>query len=259
MKRLRENHGYALRAEALSRRAVVFAHRQRGPLLLMLLFVLLASRRGSQLASPQVWDEEGAMIGGFLDHGWDDLLRPMNGYLLLVPKLIVGVSLAVSLCHYPAVATALAWALIMAVGLAIALSPTHLRARAACAVAVFAVPTDPEVFGLALYTFWWSSILVLLLAVWDERRPAVALRLAYLVAGGLSSPVIVAVLPVLYFRAWRLRARRPEIGIALAATAICAVQLHFIALGHAGHLSPLGSILRKAVPKLRGGHARGNL
>ena len=199
------------------------------------------------------------MIGGFLDHGWDDLLRPLNGYLLLVPKLIVGVSLGVSLCHYPAVATTLAWALILAVGLAVALSPTHLRARAACAVAVFAVPTDPEVFGLALYTFWWSSILVLLLAVWDERRPAVTLRLAYLVAGGLSSPVIVAVLPVLYLRAWRFRARRAETVIAVAATALCAVQLHFIAQGHAGRLPPLASILRNALPKLLGGFALGNL
>jgi hypothetical protein len=259
MRHIQENKGYALKAGALSRRSIVFVHRQRVLLLLVLLFVLLASRRWSQLASPQVWDEEGAMIGGFLEHGWNDLLRPLNGYLLLVPKLIVGVSLAVSLSHYPAVATGLAWAVILAVGLAVALSPTHLRARAACAVAVFAVPTDPEVFGLALYTFWWASILVLLLAVWDERRPAVALRLAYLAAGGLSSPVIVAVLPVLYFRAWRFRERRAEVGIALAATAVCAVQLHFVALGHAGHLPPPGSVLRNVVPKLLGGFAVGDL
>jgi hypothetical protein len=55
------------------------------PLLLAAFFCLLMTRRWSQIASPQVWAEDGTQtIYGFITHGWVALLQPVNGYLITV-------------------------------------------------------------------------------------------------------------------------------------------------------------------------------
>jgi hypothetical protein len=237
---------------ALSRVAKLLSGRLRIPLLFVLFLGLLASRRWAQLAHPQVWDEEGMFISGPIANGWADFLQPVNGYLLLVPKAIARASLALSYYQYPLVSTIATWLFIASVGLAVALAPTSLRGRWLCAMAVFFVPTDPEVFGLTLYTFWWASILVILLPLWDETKPWLWLRLGFVLAGGLSSPVVIAVLPMLYLRAFIYRARRSELVVALAATAVAVVQLHFTIGGSAASAPPVGSILRNVIPKFSG-------
>ena len=230
----------------------------RIPILLAVFLGLLASRRWDQLVRPQVWDEEGQLISGCIHHGWGDLLVPVNGYLLFVPKVIVHISLAVSVYQYPLVGTALTWLFTVFVGLAIALSPTHLKGRVFCSMAPFLVPTNPEVFGLTLYSFWWASILLLLLPLWDEARPCFTLRLGLLLAGGMSSPVIVAILPLLYVRAFRYRNSRAEKGLALAGTAVAAVQLHFVATEAVNQKAPAGAFLAHVIPKFCGWFVAGN-
>jgi hypothetical protein len=220
---------------------------------------LLASRRWDQFASPQVWDEESWVIQGLIERGWREIFQPINGYLLIVPKLLLGAALAVSVYEFPTVAMSFTWVLTALIGVAVVFSPTHLKGRVLCALAIFAVPSDPEVFGIALYTFWWTAVLLFLLAVWDERAPALPLRSVYLLAGGLSSPVIVALLPVFYFRAYRYRAHAAEKWLAAGATVVAAVQFYFTRTVAAGEIPPLGSIAYHVIPKFLGSFLVGNL
>lgn len=236
-------------------------------LILAFLF-LLGTRRWQQLISPQIWDEDGvgvngAKLGGsnladYIAHGWSAVFDPVNGYLITVPKLISGLSLLISISHYPIISTVLAWLCIAFVGTAIALAPTRLKGKLLCALAVFLIPSDPEVFGLPLYTFWWTSLLLFLLVLWDDAVPSLGWRLLFLLAGGLSSPVIIVVLPLLYVRVYRYRHRRSEYVVALVATLITIVQMFFIVQTSAGKLPPIHSIISATLPKFFGGILVGN-
>jgi hypothetical protein len=220
--------------------------------LLLLFLGLVVSRRWQQLTQPEVWAEDGRLISSFVGDGWAGIFQPVNGYLVLVPRVITGVSLLVSIYFYPLVSTLLACLFAASVGVAVAVSPTRLRAKLLCAAAVFLVPSDAEVFGLPLYSLWWAPILLILVALWDERRTAPTLRLLYVVIGGLSSPYILVVLPVLYFRALRFRRVRSETLVAAAATAVAAVQACFIVGGASMARPPIASFATYVVPRFCG-------
>ena len=98
----------------------------------------------------------------------------------------------------------------------------------------------------------------MLLPLWDESKSCLWLRLGFLLAGGLSSPIVVAVLPLLYLRAYLFRARRAEIVVALAGTAVAAAQLHFVVANSAAKLSPARSIMENVPPKFWGWFVAGN-
>jgi hypothetical protein len=222
------------------------------PALLFLLFVALAaSRRWQQLVSPQVWAEDGRLITTFIGQGWSAMLQPVNGYLILVPRVITDVSLLISAYYYPLISTLLACGFAGLVGVAVALSPTRLRGKVLCAAAVFLVPSDAEVFGLPLYTLWWAPILLLLVALWDERSPATWLRLVFVAVGGLSSPYVFVVAPVLWVRCFRFR-KRSEAWVALAATAVAAIQGRFILQGAHMASPPVASFATYVVPRFGG-------
>ncbi|WP_313954154.1 hypothetical protein [Accumulibacter sp.] len=225
-------------------------------------FLLLLSRRGAQLFSPQVWDEDGVSVtpGGnvgnipsFLNEGWLSLIDPVNGYLILVPKLITGISLSLTFYEYPLLSTAISFAFIIIIGLAVAFSPTHLSGKYFCAIAIFFIPSDPEVFGLPLYTFWWASLLLFLLVLWDENSEHSALRIIFLLLGGLSSPIIFLALPAFYFRLLLFWRKRIEWTIAISGTAIAFVQLYYVLSASAGSPPSLDAIALGVIPTFFGG------
>lgn len=232
----------------------------RSGLLFVLFLALLFSRRFQQLWVPQVWDEDGTkIIPGFLEHGVMAFLFPVKDMLITVPKLISWASLWISVWNYPLVSTLLTFVFTALVALAVAQSPTRLKGKVWCALAVFAVPSDPEVFGVPLYTFWWAALLLFLLCVWDERHPALWLRAGYLLVGGLSSPAVVLILPVLFFRAWRFRAVAAERLLAPLGALVCAAQvLHTTGGSGVGALS-VSSLLTHPVPVFFGRFLVGNL
>ena len=230
------------------------------PVLLIIFFILLASRRWEQLVSPQVWDEDGRdIIYGFIHYGWSEFLTPVNGYLITLPKMITALSLEVSFLYYPLVSTVLAWVFILLVGLAVALSPTKLKYKCLCALSIFVIPSDPEVFGLPQYTFWWVSLLLFLVILWDERRNDLCWRMFFLIIGGLSSPVIILISPILYFRVYMYRQYRAEVYLAFVATVLAFIQLLFMIGNSAGQIQPLGSIVLNVVPTFFGMLLAGNM
>jgi hypothetical protein len=119
--------------------------------LFLLFFFLLYLRRPAQLLHPQVWDEDGTQIvPGLIDHGLKSLFYPVNGYLVLVPKLISAISLSISGVHYPLVSTVITWIFISWVCLEIATSQTWLCGGALLGIATLLIPSDPEAFGSPL-------------------------------------------------------------------------------------------------------------
>jgi hypothetical protein len=232
--------------------------RPRGLLLCILFLLLLFSRRWEQLVSPQVWCEDAWLIEGFIKSGWHEFLLPLNGYLVLVPKLITCVSLSLSIYYYPIVSTVLTWAFTAFVGLAVAASPTRLKGKMLCAVSIFVIPSDPEVFGIPLYTIWWSAILLLIPALWDERVPRLFLRMVCVVVGGLSSPFVLVALPIFCFRAYWYRTFRSEKIVAFVATIVAAIQVPFVFLDASKAVPSISSILRNVIPKFCGWFVMGN-
>ncbi len=229
--------------------------------LIALFFSLLYVRRSIQLLHPQVWDEDGTQVlPALLDHGLKSLFYPVNGYLILVPKLISAISLAVSGIYYPLVSTIITWAFIVGVCVAIAVCPIWLKWGTLLGMATLLIPTDPEVFGIPLYSFWWASLLLFLTVLWDEKSTDLKLRACFVLLGGLSSPIIFLVAPFLIGRAIIFRTKRQEKVIAALALFCCSCQ--GIALFHsAGNLSS-GNIdersLRYVMPEFLGGYLVGN-
>jgi hypothetical protein len=239
---------------------------RRNALAFLAILGLLATRRWQQLVLPQLWVEDGTqLLSAYIDQGWAALFVPVNGYLVVVPKIISAISVELSFSNLPIISTIIAWLFIAFVGMAIALSPTKLKWRMCCAISVFFIPSAPEVFGVPLYTFWWSALLLFLVVLWDEKAAHIGWRIVFLLLGGLSSPVIVAVLPVLYLRSCYLyKSLKSERVITFIATLIAAIQLYFVLSGSSITITdstsplPLLTAIKLIVPKFMGTFMVGN-
>jgi hypothetical protein len=174
-----------------------------GPISLILITVaILFLRRPDQFLAPYVWVEDGSFVlREYLENGWRTILYPLAGYLVISTKIISAASFKASILYAPQIAIVLTTLFTCGVVCAIAFSPTHLRCPVLCAFSVLLVPTDPEVFAVSLYAFWWAGILCLLAAMWDEDRDKVWLRYFFIILGGLSSPLAVSLAPVFILRA----------------------------------------------------------
>ena len=232
----------------------------KGLLLGMLFFALLLSRRWQQLLSPQVWDEDGSQIlPMYIAKGWQTFIVPVNGYLITIPKMISALSVEFSFYNYPLFSTLLCWLFTVFVALTIAYAPTKLKYRKLCATAVFLIPTDPEVFGIPLYSFWFASLLLFLLALWDERYPFTLFRSAFALLCGLSTPVIAAMLPLLYLRSYLYRKHRSEHITAVTATVATVVQLSYMLGKNCSTATPpFKDIICSIIPKFFGIFLIGN-
>jgi hypothetical protein len=195
-------------------------------LILSIGVIILLARAWPRLFYPQVWDEDGTRnLPGFIQKGLADLFEPLNGYLVLVPKLITMSAASISFSQYPLISTLLAWGVTLAVFYFIATAPIQLHGGLLLAVACLLVPSDPEVFGLPLYTFWWVSILLFVVVFWNDQSTDWRLRSAVILLASLSSPVCIVVLPLMWVRALWFRRSKVEINLALLTTLCAGIQL----------------------------------
>jgi hypothetical protein len=196
------------------------------PWIVAILISLLFVRAWTRILYPEVWDEDGTRnLFGYINNGFLDIFEPVNGYLIVVPKLITFVSAQVSIIQYPLISTVLAWILIFSVLLIIATGPLRLVGGGLLAIACLWVPSDPEVYGLPLYTFWWTSLLLYALVFWDDHSHKWGLRTLIIVLASLSAPTILVVLPLFWARAWAYRDNRLELKLASLASIGAAIQL----------------------------------
>jgi hypothetical protein len=223
--------------------------------------ILLLARAWPRLFYPQVWDEDGTRnLPGFFQNGIADIIEPLNGYLVLVPKLITLSAASISFGQYPLISTLLAWGVTLAVFYFIATAPIQLHGGLLLALACLLVPSDPEVFGLPLYTFWWVSILLFVVVFWNDQSRDWRSRSAIIVLASLSSPVCIVVLPLMWVRALWFRGSKLEIKLALLTTLCAGMQL-WVMHRSAGLLESRLHIhaLRKVIPKFLGAYTVGNI
>src|SRR5512135_1935163 len=129
-------------------------------------------RRPDQWAAPYLWIEEGTvMLPDFAASGWRTLFHPVNGYFLLPSKIILSLSATLSFRWLPEIEYWLTLAFTAGVLAAIAFSPTGLKYRAACALAVLALPLDSEVYAMSSLAFWWGTLLAVLPLLWRREGP----------------------------------------------------------------------------------------
>lgn len=198
-------------------------------LIVVATLLALYFRRPDQFFHPYVWAEEGTVsLPQFIEHGWLYFIDPVAGYLILPSKLIQATALTLSVSHYPEIALWLTAAFHAGVLCAIAFSPSSLRYPLACALFTLVLPTDSEVFGTALYAFWWGSLLLVPPLLWPARRDDVVWpRVGMTLLGGLSSPLVIAFLPIFMLRNLVFRTRNSTIVTGLA-IACSAVQMYFL-------------------------------
>jgi hypothetical protein len=250
------SHGAALRARGMLARRIGLAA--------FVGFMLLLARAWPRAHAPDVWGEDGTeFLRGYFEHGAAFVLEPVAGYLIIVPKLITLAAVRVGLSVYPEVSIALAWIATIAIFCIVATAPVLLRGGLVLAVACLLVPSDAEVFGLPLYVLWWTAIPLFLLVFWDPADTGWRYRTVLLASGALSSPMGVALLPLLWARAALLRARPVERRLALMATALAALQVWMLMRADgtvaAGLDRSFGLALLEIPPKFIGAYAIGNL
>jgi hypothetical protein len=227
-------------------------------ILIGIAFLLLLLRSWQRLFYPEVWNEDGTEnIVGLVNHGWASLFFPVGGYLILVPKLITLLGLSISVTQYPIISTVLAWAFTIFVFCLIARAPTYLHGKLWLAISCFLLPSDPECFGLPLYTYWWAGLLIFIVAFWHEQKNLV-IRAVLLTIGTLSSPICFIALPLFWLRVWIFKESRSEIFLAILITGLAAVQASVI-LGTSSPSQLNFSTFYQSVPVFFGSYLIGNL
>jgi hypothetical protein len=190
------------------------------------LFATMWHRRPDQFTHPYIWVEDGTRnLPDFIAHGWAFVFEPIVGYISIPIRVLLAIGASLSFRWLPEITFALALIFTYLVLAAIALSPTTLRYRFLCAIALLVLPTNPEVYGVSLYVGWWGSVLVLLPLLWPTRSDdQIPLRATLLTIGGLSTPLVVGVLP-LYGVRWLLWRTRSDRWLLVLGCVISAVQI----------------------------------
>jgi hypothetical protein len=173
-------------------------------------------RRPEQLTRPYVWDEESVILERFVSGGWLDAFRPVNGYLILPANVLVPLAAEISFPNLPPLMYAFS-TFVFLVTLLILLLPDSrygdLPTRALMALTMSLAPVNPEVFGVLLYSFWWSTLWPLIIVGW--QRTLWPLRAPLLAVATLSSPAGGALSVVFLVSYLRGRRRRDLVSAAI--------------------------------------------
>lgn len=194
---------------------------------LLLIVAAFFARAYYRILWPEVWVEDGTVnLRGYLDRGFISLWEPQNGYLFLGPRLLTMVSASISVKYYPEITTFLAGIVTIVLMYWLSTARLVLQGGVALALAFLLQPSNPEVFGLPSYIFWWLNIPLLAAVFWDPADRSYLARLIPFSVAALSSPVILPIIPLLWLRAFILRSLHGEAIIAIVLTVLAATQLY---------------------------------
>jgi hypothetical protein len=185
-------------------------------------------RRPDQLLHPYVWVEEYQILNRYQAQGLiHAAFAPVQGYFVWPTSFTVTFAAAASFLHLPLVDywASTTWFIATICLILIPTSPIRLRWRIGLVLLLVLVPTNPEVFGIAEYAFWWTTLWPLISIMWS--RDLWWLRIVVLVVGGMSSLAGAAMVVPYAFLFWRTRERRYLIGTALLAVMLSAQAISY--------------------------------
>ncbi|HYK96125.1 MAG TPA: hypothetical protein VE011_09710 [Candidatus Dormibacteraeota bacterium] len=195
--------------------------------------MLLVARRPQILLTPEFRVEDGQtfFLGTYFGSPLDGVLRPYEGYLHVVPRLIAllervpPIQFAPLVANLAAIAIAVAVACYLASGRLAAIIPNQ-RTRLALAALVIVAPGTAELIGSMTYAQWFLDVFLIAAAIAPEpssrqRRVIELCALALAAMSGLAS-LFIAPLHVAAAVANRSRWR---VATASITTIAAAVQL----------------------------------
>jgi len=145
-------------------------------------------RRPDQLLHPYVWVEEFKVLNAYQGHGaLHAAVSPYQGYFLWPSSFTVAFAAATSFLHVPLIDywMSTAWFVATVCLILLPASTIRLRWRLGIAVLMVLAPMNPEVYGIALYAFWWTTLWPLISLMWSKDYWW--LRIPVLIVGGMSS------------------------------------------------------------------------
>ncbi|HTV11637.1 MAG TPA: hypothetical protein VME20_07220 [Acidimicrobiales bacterium] len=169
------------------------------------------SRRPDQLLHPYVWADEYHVLNRYQMQGFlPAALAPVKGYFIWPTSWTVTFAAWASFAHLPMVEywLATAWFLLTLCLLLLPRSVFGVAWQLAAALLLVLAPMNPEIFGVALYSFWWTSLWPFITLVWSKDHWA--FRTAAVIIGGMSSPAGTAALAP-YLVLWLARRRRRDL------------------------------------------------
>jgi len=184
---------------------------------LIICLLLLFLRRPMEFLHPYVWNEDGTWnIQHYLNFGFQSIFHQVQGYLIIPSKLITIISLKLSFLFYPEISMLLSVLFSIFCLSMVAFAPTELKYKVFSAFAILLIPSDPEVFVLPLYSFWWGTLLLFLSLLWNQEGRSQYLRIFFTFLGSFSSPVVIICAPLFVFRAYLYRNYFERINLSIA-------------------------------------------
>ncbi len=172
----------------------------------VLIFLLVVRTRG-KIANPGIWVEDSYYLQQFNEEGLSSLFNSSNDFLNLGTRLLSAFTQSLTIVHYPI--TSILLTLLLSAALCVLIA--HIIGGPKgflCATLVIVFPADPEVLGLPSYFFWILGVYLLAIAIcnyqqWSTRQ--LVGHCCLIVFAGLSGPLVILTLPIMFLRLVRDR------------------------------------------------------
>lgn len=245
-----------------SRTAGIRIGRSSDYLLLCLVAVLSAiaiiSRRPDAVLNPQFWGDDGTFFyaDGYT-YGWHALLKPLNGYILILPRLGAMLALLFPLRWAPLVVNLIAIAIQALVPLFLLTERFaffgNRPVRLLMGLFVLATPTSPEIHANLDNSQWYMALLAFLVLIAEPSSSKTwrAFDIVVLFLSGMTGPFCIFLLPVAAIMRW-IRRNRWSTALLAINCATVAVQVPIILMVGGRSHAPLGATPRLLI-RLVGG------
>src|SRR5690348_16244714 len=250
-----EQHPSVLsRQEPISHFPAVFG------LVAVLSVAAIVSRRPDAVFHAQFWGDEGIFYADAYTLGWHALLKPLNGYILILPRLVATMALLFPLRWAPLAMNVVAVAIQALVPLFLLTERFAFLGsrpvRLLMGFFILATPTSPEIHANIDNSQWYMALLAFMVLI-AEPPYSKAWRVfdvVILCFSGLTGPFCIVLLPVAAIMRWVRRSRWTTVLLAINCATV-AVQAPVILITRETGRShaPLGATPRLLV-RLVGGH-----
>jgi hypothetical protein len=227
-------------------------------LVALLSVIAIVSRRPDAVLNPQFWGDDGTFF--YTDaytYGWHALLKPLNGYILILPRLVSMLAVLFPLRWAPLIMNLIAIAIQ-------ALLPLFLfterfafmgkrHVRLLMGLFVLATPTSPEIHANIDNSQWYMALLgfLVLIAEPPSSKAWRVFDIVIMLLSGMTGPFCIFLLPVAAIMRW-LRGNRWATVLLAINCATVALQVPVILLVGGRSHAPLGATSRLLV-RLVGG------